>query len=158
MTETIKQTPHAHEHHLIGTGLVASERQVPHEERSLGAARHGAAVDKHLVDRDRERGVVAVDHHGGGVAHETDVDGGGVKVDGGGVIVGGDHGDGLRRSVLLSQVPERDSLVGVLRRGTRIDGVLGNVAEAPKKSRHRGTRSVSRSQERRHCAVQSEGN
>jgi len=158
MTETIKQTSQAHQHHLIGIGLVGPERQVPDEERRLGPAGHGAAVDKHLVERDGERGVVAVDHHGGGVAYETDVDGGGVEVNGGGVIVSRDHGDGLGRSVLLAQVPERDSLVRVLRRGTRIDGVLGNVAEATEKTRHRATRSVSRSQQRRHCAVQSEGN
>lgn len=55
--------------------------------------------------------------------------------------------------MFLSQMPERDSLVRGLRRGTRIDGVLGNVAEAPQKTSHRATRSVSRSQQRRHCAV-----
>lgn len=101
---------------------------------------------------------MAVDHHGGGVANETDVDGGGVEVDGGRVIVGSDHGDRLGWSVLLAQMPERDSLVRGLRRGTRIDGVLGNVAEAPQKTSHSASRGVSRSQQRRHGAVKSGGN
>ena len=67
-------------------------------------------MDEHLLERDGERGVMAVDHHRRGVADETDVDAGGVEVHRGGVVVGGDHGDGLGGAVLLAQLAQRDAL------------------------------------------------
>lgn len=87
-------------------------------------------MDEHLVEGDGEGGVVAVDHHGGRVADEADVDAGHVEVDGGGVVVGGDDGDGLAPAVLLAEVGEGDALGRGLGLGAAVDGVLGDVAHA----------------------------
>lgn len=99
---------------------------------------------------------MAVDHHRRRVADETDVDAGGVEVHRGGVVVGGDHGDGLGGAVLLAQLAQRDALGRALRGGPRIHRVLGNVAHAPDSNApHQRVTGVSRSQQTRHCAVQS---
>lgn len=58
-------------------------------------------MDKHLVERDREGGVVTVDDHGGGITDETHVYAGGVNVHRGRVIVGCDDRYGLALAVLL---------------------------------------------------------
>lgn len=113
----------------MSAGLVGSERQVPDEERALGATRHGAAVDEHLIEGDGEGGVVAVNDHGSGVADQANVDAGGVQMHRGGVVVGRDHGYGLAPPVLLADVSERDALARVLWLRAAVDGVFRDVAE-----------------------------
>lgn len=115
----------------MGAGLVASKRQVSDEEGALGATRHRAAVDEHLVQRDGQGGVVAVDDHGGGVAHQADVDAGGVQMHRRGVVVRRHHGYGLTPPVLLTELRESDALVRVLRLRAAVDGVLRDIAQAP---------------------------
>jgi len=119
-------------------GLVAAEREIPDEERPWRAPGHGAAVLEHEVERDGERGVVAVDDHGGGVPDEADVDARGVDVDRGGVVVGGDDGDGLPSAVLAAEgghrhAPRRRRL---LRAWAPVDGGLRHVAQQPPLLRH----------------------
>lgn len=87
-----------------GGGLIATEGEVADEERPGGAAGDGAAVLEHDVERDGERGVVAVHHHGRRVPDEADVDPGRVDVHRGRVVVGRDDGDGLPASVLPRSV------------------------------------------------------
>lgn len=84
---------------------------------------------EHEIERHGERGVVAVDDHGGGVADEADVDPGGVDVDGGGVVVGGDDGDGLPAAVLAAERGHRDAARRLLRARPPVDGGLRHVAE-----------------------------
>lgn len=119
--------------YLRGRGLVAAKGEVPDEQRPWRAPGDGAAVLEHEVERDGERGVVAVDDHGGGVPHEADVDAGGVDVDRRGVVVGGDDGDGLPAAVLPAEggqrhAPRRREL---LRARAPVDGGLRHVAEQP---------------------------
>jgi len=59
-----------------------SNRHPPrtHQERPLRAPRHRLAVRQHVLQRDRQRGVVAVHHHAGGVAHQQDVHAGAVDL------------------------------------------------------------------------------
>ena len=47
---------------------------VSHQKGAVRAARHGLAVAQHLVHSHRQRGVVAVHHHGHAVAHQQHVD------------------------------------------------------------------------------------
>lgn len=115
----------------MSAGLVASKRQVPDEEGALGATRHRAAVGEHLLQRDRQGGVVAVDDHGGGVAHQADVDSGGVQMHRRGVVVRRHHGYGLAPLVLLAELRERDALARVLRLRSAVDGVFRDIAQAP---------------------------
>lgn len=89
---------------------------------------------------------MAVNHHGGRVSDEADVDGGHVKVHGGRVVVGGDDGDGLGVSVLLPQVGQCHPLVRILRVGSRVHGVLGDVAQVPQKRGTKGCCSQNRPQ------------
>jgi hypothetical protein len=117
--------------YLGGGGLVASEGEIPDEERARGAPGDGAAVVEHEVERHGERGVVAVDDHGGGVSDEADVDPGGVNVDGGGVVVGGDDGDGLPAAVLAAERGERHAARRLLRARPPVDGGLRHVAQQP---------------------------
>jgi hypothetical protein len=117
--------------YLGGGGLVASEGEIPDEERARGAPGDGAAVVEHEVERHGERGVVAVDDHGGGVSDEADVDPCGVDVDGGGVVVGGDDGDGLPAAVLAAERGERHAARRLLRARPPVDGGLRHVAQQP---------------------------
>ena len=116
-------------HDLLSAGLVGSERQVPDEQGALGATSHGAAVDKHLIERDGEGGVVAVNDHGSGVADQANVDASGVQMHRRGVVVGRDHGYRLAPPVLLPDVSERDALARVLWHRAAVDGVFRDVAE-----------------------------
>lgn len=119
--------------YLGGGGLVAAEWEIPDEERARRAPGHGAAVLEHDVERDGERGVVAVDDHGGGVPDEADVDAGGVDVDRRGVVVGGDDGDGLPAAVLPTECGHRHAprRRGLLRAWAPVDGGLRHVAQPP---------------------------
>jgi hypothetical protein len=119
--------------YLRGRGLVAPKREVPDEQRAWCASGHGAAVLEHEVERDGERGVVAVDDHGGGVPHEADVDARGVDVDRRGVVVGGDDGDGLPAAVLPAEGGHRHAprRRGLLRARPPIDGRFRQVAQQP---------------------------
>lgn len=127
--------------YLIGARLVGAKGQVPNQKRSLGATSHGSAVNKHFIKRDRKGGVIPMNHHGGRVADQANVDAGGVQVDRRRVVVGGDHGDGLALLVLLLQVGHRHSLVWALRLWAAVDGVFRHVAHATEDrregSRHR---------------------
>jgi len=58
---------------LLRRSLVRAEGQVPHDEGPLGSPGHGSAVGEHLGDGHRQRGVVAVHHHGHRVAHQQQV-------------------------------------------------------------------------------------
>lgn len=116
---------------LLSAGLVAPKRQVPDEQGALGTTRHGAAVDEHLIERDGQGGVVAVDDHGGGVAHQADVDASGVQMHRRRVVVGRHHGYGLAPPVLLADVGERDALARALRLRPAVDGVFRDVAQPP---------------------------
>ena len=76
---------------------------------------------------------MAVDDHGGGVPHETDVDARGVDVDRRGVVVGGDDGDGLPAAVLPAEGGHRHAprRRGLLRARPPVDGRFRQVAQQP---------------------------
>ena len=59
-----------------GSGLVAAERQVGDHQRVRCAAHHATHQRDQLVDRDRHRGVVAVDDVGGRVTDQQHRDAG----------------------------------------------------------------------------------
>ena len=75
--------------------LVRAEGEVDHDEGLLGRPHHALCMVDHLVQRDRQGGLVAGHHVGGAVADEDDVDPGPVNDAGHGVIVRGEHGDFL---------------------------------------------------------------
>lgn len=114
--------------HLLIARLVRTERQVPDEKRGLGASCDGAAMDEHFVERDGQCGVMTVNHHGGRVTDEADIDPGSVEVHCGGIVVGGDHGDGLAFLVLLPKMGQSNPLVRVLALGSPVYCVLGDIA------------------------------
>lgn len=128
-----------------GGGLIATEGEVADEERPGGAAGDGAAVLEHDVERDGERGVVAVHHHGRRVPDEADVDPGRVDVHRGRVVVGRDDGDGLPASVLPAERrhrhpprrprprprPRSRRRPHILRPRPAVDGRLRHVAQRP---------------------------
>jgi hypothetical protein len=71
--------------------LVAAERQVG-DHQSVRCTAHDAAHQwNQLVDRDRHRGVVAVDDVGGRITDQQHRDTGVVEDPGGGVVVGREH-------------------------------------------------------------------
>lgn len=116
---------------LGGGGLVGAEGEIANEEGSGCAAGDGAAMEEHVVEGNREGGVVAVDDHSGGVADEEHVDAGRVDVGGGGVVVCGDDGDGIAAAVLLAEVGERDPATGGLGFGAAVHRALWHVAHQP---------------------------
>lgn len=89
-------------YYLRRGGLVGAERQVADEEWPGGAAGYRPAVDKHLIQGDGKSGVVAVNHHGGGVPHQADVYARCVDMDGGRVVVRRDDCNGLPPAILLT--------------------------------------------------------
>lgn len=90
-------------------------------------------MEKHVIEGDRESGIVTVDDHGGGVTDEEDVYAGGVHVDGGGIVVGGDDGDGFAAAVLLAEVGESNAVGGQLGLRPTVHCALRHVAhQAPR--------------------------
>mmetsp|Transcript_25052 Transcript_25052/g.63510 ORF Transcript_25052/g.63510 Transcript_25052/m.63510 type:complete len:209 (+) Transcript_25052:682-1308(+) len=94
------EQPHRAPHRVAHARLVRAKGQVAHQERAPRAPRHRPAVHQHVVERDGQRGVVAVHHHGRAIAHQQDVDARAVDVHRRRVVVRGDHGDGLLLGVL----------------------------------------------------------
>jgi hypothetical protein len=60
-------------------------------------------VVDHLVERDRQRGGLPLDHHAERVAHEQDIDPGSVEQLREGRVVAGEHGDLVAGRLLLAQ-------------------------------------------------------
>ena len=88
------------------------------------AAGHGTGEGEQLVDGDRQRGLVAVDVVGRGVADEQQVDAGLVEGGGGVHVVGGEHGDLVAALLHLPQVMGAD----LLDRGRRLAGLRCRTA------------------------------
>ena len=70
----------------------------------VGAARHGARVVQHVVERHRQRVLVAEHHHADRVADEQHVHAGAVEQPRHRGVVGGEHRDLLAAPLLLAQV------------------------------------------------------
>ena len=87
--------------------VVAPERHVADDERSLDCARHGARQEEHLVHRHRDGPVVAEHDHAGGVTDEQDVDAGLFRKARAGRVVGGDHHDLLAAALQVGEVRQR---------------------------------------------------
>ena len=83
---------------------IAHERQIGDEERPVQAARHGPRVIDHVVDRDRHRGVVSLDHHAERVADQHQIDAGLIEQHRKTGVVTGERGDGL---AVLAHAPQR---------------------------------------------------
>ena len=79
----------------FGVGLIRPVRHVGDEQRVFHAAAHRPHVVQHLVDRDRERVLIAKHGHGQRVADQSNVDAGLVDQARGGVVVGGQAGNGF---------------------------------------------------------------
>ena len=92
---------------LLRRDLVAHERQIADEVRPTEAARDGAAVVGHLVERDGDRGRETLDDHPERVADEDHVDPGLVDEAGHGEVVGGDHRDLLAAQLACAQIRDR---------------------------------------------------
>ena len=90
--------------------LVGPERQVGHQQRPGQAAVHGAHQDEELIDGDSNRARVAEHDVGGAVAHQHDVDAGGVDDLCRRVVVGGDHHDGAALGLPRHQVRDAHRL------------------------------------------------
>ncbi|KAF7820214.1 hypothetical protein G2W53_025669 [Senna tora] len=43
-------------------------------KRAFSTTNDGVAMNEHFIESDRQSGVVSVNHHGGGVSDETDID------------------------------------------------------------------------------------
>jgi hypothetical protein len=87
---------------LVG-GLIGAEGEIGDEQRAVHAAPRGGGQHQHLLDGHRDRGVVAEDDLGTGVADEHDVGAGGVDDLAAREVVGGDHHDRLAQALLLGQ-------------------------------------------------------
>ena len=107
----------------VRRALVGPERQVGHDHRARRPA-HDAAHERHeLVDRDRDRGVVAVDDHRGRVADEQHGDPGLVEHPRGEGVVRRDHRPLLAARLGLGEVAHGDASTGG---GAAVQG-LGSV-------------------------------
>ena len=115
------------QHGLLGAGLVAHERHVPHDHRAGLRARDGARVVQHVVHRHRQRAVVAEHDRAHGVAHEQDLDAGLVGEPRGREVVRRDHRDGLALALERHHRRGRD----LRARGTRAHPRLATHAEPP---------------------------
>ena len=89
---------------LLDAHLIGHEGHVGHHERALSAAGHGARVVQHVVERHRQRVLVAEHHHAHRVAHEQHVDAGAVEKPRHRRVVGGEHGNLLAAAFPLAQV------------------------------------------------------
>ena len=95
---------------------IRAERHVGDQQRLAQAARDAAHVVDDVVDRHRQRAVVALHHHAERIADEQGVHPAVVEQPGEGGVVGGQHGDRLARGVHRLQAVQRDRLA---RRGGR---------------------------------------
>jgi hypothetical protein len=77
--QSFLQEPHARGYGLLGGNLVASERQVRHNEGAPGRAGNCPAQGQQFLHGDRKAGLVAEDIVGRGVAHQEHLDAGGVE-------------------------------------------------------------------------------
>ena len=91
-------------HRLLDAHLIGHERHVGHDERARGAAGHRARVVQHVVERDRQRVLVAEHDHAHRVADEQHVDAGAVEKPRHRGVVGGEHGNLLAAPFPLAQV------------------------------------------------------
>src|SRR5205807_810144 len=95
-----------------GGGLVGPERQVGYDQGPAGAAHDGGGERDQFVHRDRDRGVVAVDHHRGGVADKQHRNPGPVEDPRGERVVGGEHGPPLAPRLRGGDVAHGDPAPG----------------------------------------------
>ena len=94
---------------LLRRFLVAAEGQVGDEKGALAAARDAARVVGHVVEGDRQRGVVPLQHHAERVPDQQAVQAGGVEHRGEARVVAGEHGDLLAILAQLLQGPDAES-------------------------------------------------
>ena len=92
---------------LLVRDLVGAERQVADDERPPRRAGDRARQEDHLVERDRQRRLVAEHHHRGRVADEDQLDARLVRDPGCGCVVGGDHHDLVVTLLHLEQLGQR---------------------------------------------------
>ena len=97
-------------HALLERRLVRHERHVADDVRAPRAAHDRAAVIRDLVERDRQRRVVALHDHAERVADEQDVGAGLVEQPRERRVVGGEHGDLLAALLHLPEGVDGDAL------------------------------------------------
>ncbi len=121
---------------LLRARLVGAERQVADHQRAPPPAGDHAGVVDHLVERHRQRGVVALHHHAERVADQETVDPRLVEQAGEGPVVRGHHRDPLARRPSCaparepspSSHPSRNSLPRTDGPGGRDDASKGRPA------------------------------
>ena len=96
---------------LLGRDLVGPERHVGDHQRALRRARHEARVVDHLVERHRQRRVVALHDVAERVADEQHVDAGRVEDAREGEVVGGEHRDRLAAALAPRERRDRDAVL-----------------------------------------------
>jgi hypothetical protein len=85
------------DHRIAGSHLVAQKGHVAHDQGALATAHDPPAMEHHLAQRDRNRGLFAVHDVGHRVAHQNAIDARLVDERGLAGVVRGAHRDGLAR-------------------------------------------------------------
>ncbi|MNI73738.1 hypothetical protein D3C73_1297670 [compost metagenome] len=102
------QEPYSGGHCLPGGNLVAAERQVRHDQRTLRRPAHGTCEGKELVHGDGKARLVAVHVVGSRVAHQEDFDSRLVKDFSGVLLICRQHGEVFAVVLGLLQVVNPD--------------------------------------------------
>ncbi len=97
--------------------LITEKRHVGDDERSFGSSRHRLGVMQDRFERDRESGLVALDHHPERVSHQENIDARAVQQARHGGVVHREHGDLLATALFLFEVADPD-----------LPGSLGHLA------------------------------
>ncbi len=115
---------------VAGVGLVAQERHVAHEQRTVRPAAHRAGVVQHLLHGDRQRVGVPEDDHGQRVADQEGIDSRRVGGARGGEVVGREHRDGLGPVALRLEIQDRHLAACAL---AFVGGGVGAHRDPPRK-------------------------
>ena len=122
-------------HGLGGAFGVAPERHVGDDERARTAAGHAFGVIDHLLDRDRQGGLLALQHVAQGITHQDHIDAAAFEQRGKAGVVAGEHDDLAAFGAHLAELEKGDGF-----------GVVLQVAHDGSSSRRQLTPNLCRAQ------------